>query len=209
MKNMINWKLDARWQLVVKIWVFMPRVQNIWTWVPIKERHARTNIKHDFRSKLFDQNETFFKNTWNTIISYQNQLQNDAWHAKQIRSCNAIRWSARTTKGDQDSNLKTRIQRFKPQRSSLEDYSYSRTLLPPLLELLSLKQRFETRKWFVSRSVGCLNKQFRHVALSGWFSSKKVIDRQDKSLTNRMQQARVRHIGNKMTSAQSKDPATG
>ena len=87
----------------------MPRVQNIWTWVPIQESHARINTKQGFRFKHFDQRETLFQEHIENRFLFPKPISNNACHAKQIRSCNAARYSARTIKGDQDSNLKTRI----------------------------------------------------------------------------------------------------
>ena len=112
-----------------------------WTWVPILEGHARTNTNPGFRFQLLDQNETFLQNTWTLSFSFRNQLQIDAWHAKQTRSWNAARWSISTIKVDQGSYLKTRTQRIKPRRSSLEDLLSLKNFSSFSLELLSLMEK--------------------------------------------------------------------
>ena len=131
MKNMIIWKMVASSQLVTKIWVFKPRVQNM-----DLGTHTRRSCKNKHKNMVsvptFGSKRGSLQEHMKTIFSFQNQLQIDAWHAKQIRSSNAARWLLTTNKVDQGSYLKTRIQRLKPRRSSMEGYSHSRPLLPPL-----------------------------------------------------------------------------
>ena len=140
MKNMIIWKMDASSQLVTKIWVFMPWVQNM-----DLGTHSRRSCKNKHKNMVsvptFGSKRDFSSKHMNTIFFFRNQLQIDAWHAKQIRSCNAARWSITTVKVDHGSYLKAQIQRLNLRRSSLEGLFSLKNFSSFSLELLSLKAK--------------------------------------------------------------------
>ena len=103
-----------------------------------------------------------------TNFKTMHDMQNKSGHAMQLDN-----------QQEQPKEIKILTSKLGSNGSNHEDqawktYSHSRTLL----ELLSLRQRFETRKWCATRSAGCLNNQLGHVALSDWFSSKRwLIDK--------------------------------
>ena len=130
MKNMIIWKMDASSQLVTKSEFSCQEFKPYGLKYQFKKVMQAQTQKHGFRSKLFNQNETLFKNTWKTIFSFQTNFK--TMHDMQNKSDRAMKLD------DQQAHpkeIKILTSKLGSNGSSHQDQAWKTTLTQELFSL--------------------------------------------------------------------------